>query len=57
MPGLEHTCYDHAHVCAGPPGEDSRAVGFSTCGEPTDHDEIFCPQHLGMKDTTNHNES
>lgn len=34
LPSLERTCYDHAHACF-------------ECGEPTEYENTFCPDHLG----------
>lgn len=39
-PSLNKTCYDHAHVCV-------------TCGEPTEYDEVYCPQHGDEVPNTN----
>lgn len=52
MPSLDYTCHDHAHVCQGPPppDPDNDEPWRHDCGEPTEHNKIFCPEHLALGD-------
>jgi hypothetical protein len=56
LPSLDHTCYDHARVCPGPPPDDpeNEEPWRFECSEPTEYDQNFCPEHyLGDEDQIN----